>query len=184
MKTTIRMFVALCLLVLLTNIGCTSKPDKELSMAQQAMDEAQKVRAEDLAPLDWKTAIKTWDEAQAAYKDNKSNAQTLLLRAKSRFDKCSAIAKAKRDILSRDVGDMQLTIGDRYARVKAAVEGSSLSAKVKRNLKEYCTQIDKSMETLNAQVTEGDYLKAKVTAQDTLKKIFDAELIMAGKKPT
>ena len=115
MKNLIRFFVGSCLLVLLVCYGCGSaNSDVEMKQAQQAMDQAKSLYAQDLTPTDWKEAVQVWDQAQAAAKDGKANASTLFTRAKNRFDRMAKIAKSRNETYSKDLSDMQMTINSRF----------------------------------------------------------------------
>jgi len=184
MKNSIRFFVGLCLLVLLACYGCgVENSEPEMKQAQQAMDQAKSLHAEELTPTDWKEAVQAWDQAQTAVKDGKP-AKVLFTRAKNRLEKTSAIAKSKRDVLSKQLNEIQATNSDRFEKIKKALAGGKLAARAQGPVKTIASQINESNVSINKLVDEGDYLKAVSMARDVQKKMYNAELIMAGQKPT
>ncbi len=182
MRILIRLLNGLCLSILLASFGCSVSYDEEMMLAQEAMDEAKTVRAEELASADWEHAMESWNEAQTAASNNQASARTLFMSAKSRFNKAYEIANARKEHLAKEVGDMQLTIATNYARLKSAAEIRRLSSKIKKSLEESFEKIDTAISTLNSQVSNEDYVSATTTAQDTLQQIYDAEQLMEGKK--
>jgi Domain of unknown function (DUF4398) len=183
MKYSTRFFVGCSLLILVVCYSCGVPSSKEeMKAAQQAMDSAKSLHAEDLAASNWNEAMQTWEQGEAAVKEGKS-AKTFFLRAKSRFEKSAAIAKSQRDVLSRDVSEMQLAIGERVSKVKAALEKGKVSSKVQKQIKPIIADVEKEKESLDGLASQGDFLKARTLGKQIQAKIFNAELIMAGKKP-
>ena len=183
MKNLTRFFVGLCLLILLACYGCgVENSELEMKQAQQAMDQAKSFHAENLTPADWKEAMQVWDQAQAAVKDGKP-AKVLFTRAKNRFEKISAMAKSKRDVLSKDLNEIQTTNKERYEKIKKALAGGKLAARAQGTVKTIALEIDAGNASISKLVDTGDYIKAITTARDLQKKMYNAELIMAGQKP-
>jgi hypothetical protein len=183
MRNPSRFFVGCSLLVLLVCYGCSYQiPEAELKAAQQAMDQAKSLHAEDLAPSNWKEAMLTWEQAQAAIKEQKP-AKTLLLRAKSRFDKAVTIAKANGEGVKREVSEMQTTISERYAKVKAVLDNGRLISKVKNQVATLAREVGEGTSSIDKLVSDGDLIKARALAKEIQRKVYNAELILAGKKP-
>ncbi len=183
MKSSKVFCVGFSLLILLVCYGCgVGNYQEEMTLAQQAMDEAKSIRTEDLAPADWEEAVQAWDQAQAAIVENKSP-KTLLLRAKSRFEKAHKIALARREILSKEVQEMQSTIDNRYSELKITLAGARLNRNVRSQVETLATDIDETQSVLTSLILDEDYVKARATAEEVQQKIYDAQLIMAGKKP-
>jgi hypothetical protein len=183
MKNFTRFFVGSCLLVLLACYGCGGEnANVEMQQAQQAMDQAKKLYAADLTPTDWKEATQLYNQAQAAVTDGKP-AKSLFIRAKNRFEKMAAIAKSRNEIYSKDLNEMQLTINGRFEKVKKALEGGKLNAKVQGQVKAIATEVEEGNASINDLVSQGNYLKAVTTAKAVQTKVYNAELILAGKKP-
>ncbi len=182
MKISIRFFVGCSLLILIACCCCSTSSEAEMKAAQEAMDKARSLHADDLAASNWSDAIQVWEQGQAAAKQGKS-AKTLFLRAKSRFDKAAVIAKSQGDTLSREISDMQIRIGERISNVKAALLKGRMSSKIQKQIQSLVAEVDKGVESLDGLVSQGDFLKAKNLAREIQGKIYNAELIMAGKKP-
>jgi len=184
MKNSIRFFVGFSLLILIVLYGCgVEKSEAEMKAAQQAMDNARSFSAEELATANWQEAMQAWDQGQAAVKEGKP-AKTFFLRAKSRFEKTAAIAKARRDAVSKEVSTMQQMINERCSVIKTALETGKLTPKVQNQLKPLMTDVDTGNQTIVSLISQGDYVKARSAALEVQKKVYNAQQIMAGKKPT
>ena len=183
MKNLIRFFVGGSLLMLVACYGCGA-PSSEVEMkaAQQAMDSAKSFHAESLAASNWNEAVIAWEQGEAAVKEGKS-AKAFFLRAKSRFEKTAAIAKANSEVMSREVTQMQTAINDALSKIKADLEKGRISAKIQKQIKPMVAEADQSIEPLAKLVNDGDFLKAKTMARDIQSKLYNARLIAAGKKP-
>jgi len=183
MNSPIRFVVGCSLLVLLSCYGCSYQiPEAEMKAAQEAMDSAKNIHAEELAPAEWNEAILAWEQAQAAVKESKP-AKTIFIRAKSRFEKAAKIATANAENVKRDVSEMQTTIGERYAKVKAALDSGRLVARVKNQVAPLAAEVAEGTITIENLVSQGDLLKARTLAKEVQRKVYNAELILAGKKP-
>jgi hypothetical protein len=182
MKNLTRFFVGSCLLILLACYGCgVENSELEMKQAQQAMDQAKSLYAEDITPADWKEAVQIWEQAQTAVKDGKP-AKPLFIRAKNRFEKLAAIAKSRNDSYSKDLSEMQQTINTRFEKVKKALEGGKLSSKVQGQVKAIALEIEEGNASIKTLVSQGNYLKAVTKAKDLQTKVYNAELVMAGQK--
>ena len=183
MKNSTGFFVVCSLFILIACYSCgVPSSEVEMKAAQQAMDNAKSLHAEDLAPSNWEEAMQAWEQGQTAVKEGKS-AKAFFIRAKSRFEKTSAIAKSQGDIMSREVSDMQLRIGEGLSKVKAALAKGRIPSKVQKQVQEMASEVEKGAETIESLVSQKDFLKAKNTAKEMQTKIYNAQLIMAGKKP-
>jgi hypothetical protein len=183
MKNPMRFFVGIGLLVLGICYGCGGeKYEVEMNAAQQAMEKAKSAFAEDLAPTNWLEAMTAWEQAQAAVKEGKP-AKTYFLRAKSRFEKAALIAKGTGADMAKDITAMQLTISERFSKVQGALERGRLSPKVAKEVKPIAAEVQEGTVTLDSLVSQGNYLKAKTLARDLQAKVYNAELLVAGKKP-
>jgi hypothetical protein len=183
MKNSTRFFVAGSLFILIVCCSCTvPSSEAEMKAAQQAMDNAKSLHAEDLAASNWEEAMQAWEQGQAAVKEGKP-AKAFFVRAKSRFEKTAAIAKSQGDVLSKDVSDMQLKIGEKLSKIKAALTKGRLSSKIQKQIQPIVDEAEKGKDSIDSLVSQKDFLKARTAARDILTKIYNAELIMAGKKP-
>jgi hypothetical protein len=183
MKNSIRFFVGLGLLVLVVCCySCGENSEAEMKQAQQAMESARNLFAEDLAPSNWKEALQSWSQGQAAVKEGKP-AKTYFLRAKSRFEKTAAIAKSAGDLMSKDVRSMQTTITERLSEVEAALSSGKVASKSQSQIKLIAAEAEEASVSIDSLVSQRNFVKAKALAKDIQAKVYNAELILAGKKP-
>jgi len=183
MKNSIRFFVGFSLIILIMCYGCgVPSSEKEMKEAQQAMDNAKNLFADELAPTDWNEAIQSWEQAQGAVKEGKP-AKTYFLRAKNRFEKTAKIAKAKGEDLSKDISSIQLTISERFSKVQSAFERGNVNAKIQKQIKPMLAEVEEGKATVDSLVSQGSFVKAHTLARELQNKIYNAELILAGKKP-
>jgi hypothetical protein len=75
------------------------------------------------------------------------------------------------------------TIGERFSKVQSALERGRMSAKIASQVKPIAAEVQEGTATLDSLVSEGNYVKAKMLARDLQAKIYNAELLIAGKKP-
>jgi hypothetical protein len=179
----IRIFVSLTLLVLFVSYGCGGSAKVEMKQAQQAMNEAKSLHAEDLAPTDFQQAQKAWDHALTAVKEGKTGtAKVLFESAKIYFGKSANIAKSKRDALSRELSSMQLMIGSNLDQVKIDLLKSTLSPNQQGQVKAIASEVDKANASIEEMAKREDFLKAVIAAKEVQTKIYHAQLILAGKR--
>jgi hypothetical protein len=176
MQRTHLVLIPLFVVLSLISVGCTSKPDEQLQLAQKAMEQAKEQHAEEFAQTDWKTAQQAWEDAQSLIaKQQYAEAGSLLLRARSRFEKARDIAKSKREDLRREIENNRKTIDARYGSLKSAISAAKLPSGAKRSLDESCGDIDKEIEKLKAEFDQGEFTQAKYTTQTTLRRVYEAE---------
>jgi len=179
-----RNMIALGLVLLLCCYAC-GKPTEQIANAQKAFDQAKEQHAEEFAAKEWNDAMQAWNQAQAALsKESYGEAGTLLLKAKSRFEKTRDIAKGRREDLLRQVTGLQKTIDIRYNTMKNNLQAAKLSAKQKKEFEESCKEIDQSIEKLKSQINAGDLTPAKYTGDTTLRSVYETEksILGGGKK--
>ena len=185
MKYSYLVLISLSVPLFVAFAGCSSKPTEQLELAQKAMDQAKEQHAEEFAQADWKNAHQAWEDAQSLIAQQKyAESGSLLLRAKSRFEKARDIAKSKREDLRREIDGLQKTIDTRYGSLKSGLSAAKLSPAVKKSLDESCGSIDKAIQKLRTEVEQGEYTQAKYTAQTTMRQVYEAEkeIEKAGKK--
>jgi hypothetical protein len=179
------LLILLVLILSICSVGCASKPTEQLQLAQKAMEQAKEQHAEEFAAADWKTAQQAWEDAQSLIaKQSYGEAASLLLRAKSRFEKARDIAKAKRDDLRREVENNRKTINVRYEGLKSSMAAAKFPPAARKSLGESCGEIDKAIQKLQKEFDQGEYSQARYTAQTTLRQVYEAEkeLEKSGKK--
>lgn len=183
MKNSTRFFVGITLLVLIACYGCgVDKAEKEMKEAQQAMENAKSLFADELAPSDWNDALIVWEQGQAAVKEGKP-ARTYFIRAKSRFEKTAAIAKGEGENLSKEITTMQLSVGERVAKLRTALDSGRISSKIQKQVKPLAQEIEEGAAAVDSLVSQQNFVKARTLARELQTKLRNAELIMAGKKP-
>jgi hypothetical protein len=182
MKNALRFFIGISLLVLIACWGCGENSEAEMKQAEQAMEQAKSLFAEDLAPTNWVDAMKAWEQGQAAVKQGKP-AKTYFIRAKSRFEKTATIAQAQGENLSKEVTSIQLAIGERIAKVRAALDRGKVSPKIQKQVKPLAAEVEEGMATIESLAGQKNFLKARTLAREMQTKAYNAELMLAGKKP-
>lgn len=183
MKNSMRFFVGCSLLMMVACYSCgVPSSEAERTAAQQAMDNAKSLHAEDYAASNWNEAVIAWEQGEAAVKEGKP-AKSFFIKARSRFEKTAAIAKSQSDVWSREVAEMQRVTMERFSRVKVALEKGRMSSRTRKQVEAIVPEVEKLMESLDGLISQGDFVKAKSLAREAQAKIYDAELIMAGKKP-
>jgi hypothetical protein len=126
--------------------------------------------------------MQAWEQGQAAVKEGKP-AKAYFIRAKSRFEKTAAIAKSAGDQMSKDVQAMQAAITERLSKVQAALDSRKVSSKVQSQIKPIVAEVEEGSASIDSLISQRNFVKAKALAKDVQSKIYNAELIMAGKKP-
>jgi len=182
----IRFCISLSLLILIASYGCGhGSSEMDMKQAQKAMDQAKSLHADDLAPTDFQQAQKTWAHAQAAAKEGKTDtAKVLFVSAKIYFNKSAVIAKAKRDALSREISAMQLMISSNFDEVKSDLSRNEISPKLRNQVKAIASEVEEGNAAISKLINQEDLLKAAATAKDVQMKIYNAQLILAGQKPS
>jgi hypothetical protein len=177
----IRYYIRLSLLVLLTSYGCGGSSELEMKQAQQAMDDAKNLHADNLARTEFQQAVKAWDHAQAAEKEGKTDtAKVLFASAKIYFGKAADIAKAKQDSLSRELSAMQLMISRNFDQVKIDLSKNNLSPKQQGQVRAIASEVEKGNASISKLVMQEDLPKAVAMAKEVQTKIYNAQLILAG----
>jgi hypothetical protein len=181
----IRSFIYSGLLLLLASYGC-GRPSAEVDMkeAQAALQEAKNVHADVLAPIDFQLAQKTWERAQVAAKEGKTDtARVLFVSARIYFHKSVEIANSKKDALSRELGSMQLLINDNLEKVRSALSEGDLSPKLRSQVKAIATEVEKDNATISKLVAQEDLVQAVALAKDVQIKVYSAQLALDGQLP-
>jgi superfamily I DNA and RNA helicase len=174
------------MLLVVSSLGCASRPDEALKLAQTAMEQAKQEQAADFAPSDWKSAQKAWDDAQAALaRQRNSEAAALLTTCKIRFEKARAISKAKRDDVRKEVSLMQSTVNTRFSALKDSVSKSRLTGKAQKDLTQSCQDVETAIDKFNTEVLSDQLIQARTSGQVALGKLNEAErkLIQLTKGP-
>jgi hypothetical protein len=152
--------------------------------ARKAMDKAIKIQADKLASTDFQQARKSWDKAQAAEKEgNTGAAKVLFTSAKINYGKAAAIAKSKQDALSRELIAMQVMISKNLDQVKIDLSKGKLPPQQRGRVRAIVSEVEKDEASIKELVAQEELVKAVAAAKDVQTKIYNAQLILAGKKP-
>jgi Tfp pilus assembly protein PilP len=180
----IRFYISLSLLVLLAFYGCGGgSSEVEMKLAQDAMDQARSLHADNLAPADFQQAQKAWDHGQAAQKEgNASTAKVLFNSAQIFAGKAADIAKAKQEALNRELNTMQLMISKNFDQVKSDLSTKNLSPRQQDQVKTIVSEVEKGGAAISNLVSQQDLPKAVAKAKDVQTMIYHAQLILAGQK--
>ena len=181
MKNSFRFFIGFSLLVLIAVYGCSGNPEKEIAAAEQAMEEARSYYAEEIAASDWKDAMAAFNEGHEAVKNGKP-AKSLFIKARSRFEKTAKIAKSRQDYLAKEVSDLQQSIDERFSKVRAAIE-KGVRSSILKQLNPIVEEAEAGNELVSELVDQGNFHKAREAAEEVHRQVYNAELILAGKKP-
>jgi len=175
----ISLFLTLTLMFLFA--GCSSRPDDQIARAEDAMKKAQEQHAEYFAPEDWSAAKQAWDQAQAKLeKKSYGEANTLLLKAQTRFRKAGDIATGKRQDAIREIEGLQKTAELRCKVLKEAMEKGKLPAAKKKTFEENCKDIEQKLSQIKTKLDGGEYQESKYLAQTTLRQVWEAQKELEG----
>ncbi len=177
-----RYYISSCVLLLLVAYGCRGSAEIEMKGAQQAMEKAKSRHAAELAPADFQQAQKAWDRAQAAERDgNTGTAKVLFESARIYYGKSADIARSKQDALSRQLDNMRLMISSNFDQVKRELIRGNLSPEQEAKVRAIVSEVEEGNDTITKFVISDDYLKAVATAKEVQTRIYNAQLILAGK---
>jgi membrane-associated HD superfamily phosphohydrolase len=182
----IQFCISLGLLAIFASYGCGGgSSEMDMKEAQKAMEHATSSHADNLAPTDFQQAQKTWAHAQAAAKEGKvDTAKVLFVSAKIYFNKSAVIAKAKRDALSRELSALQLMISSNFDEVKSDLSRKDVSPKLRNQVKAIASEVEEDNAAIDKLVDQEDLLKAVAKAKDVQMKVYNAQLILAGQRPS
>jgi hypothetical protein len=179
----IQFYTGLTLLVLLFSYGCGGSSEIDRKQARAAMELAQNIHADVLAPKDFQQAQKAWDHAQAADKEGKTDAAKVLFSsAKIYFGDATNIAKAKKDALSRELSTMQASISNNFDQVKLDLSNNRLSDRQRSQVTAIISEVEKGNASIGKLQDQEDLINAVAAAKDVQTQIYHAQLILAGQK--
>jgi hypothetical protein len=173
------LFLTLTLMFLFA--GCSTRPDDQIARADEAMKKAQEQHAEYFAPEDWNAAKQAWDQAQAKLeKKSYGEANTLLLKAQTRFRKSADIATGKRQDAIREIEGFQKTAELRCKALREATDKSKLAPAKKKTFEETCKDIEQKLSQVKTKLDGGEYQDAKFLAQTTLRQVWETQKELEG----
>jgi len=175
--------LALCL------AACSVRPTEQIERAEKAKKQATDEHADFFAPDDWKAAETSYNDAQKKLDQGSyGDAQTLLLRAKTRYEKARDLAKGKREDAVREIKGIQGTADARCKALKEGIDKNSkkLSAKRKGELEAACKELEEKIAKSKTSLANEKFDDAKYQAQTALREVWEAqkdlESAVGGKK--
>jgi hypothetical protein len=178
MKHSHRLFLFFIVSLAVIVYGCSARPTEQIARTEKAMQQAQAEHADEFAPDDWRAAEQAWKDAQAKLDQQKyGDANLLLLRAKTRYEKARDLAKGKRADAIKEITNLQTTIDLRCKGLKSDLDtkGKKLTAKQKKDLKDTCKEVEEKLAKIATQLNQAQYHDAKFLAQTTLRQIWEGE---------
>lgn len=169
-------FPILIILVLLLS-ACSGVPTDSIKRTDQAKAEAIAERADLFAQDYWTAAEDALRDANAKI-DAKSygEAGTLLLKAKTNYNKARDLAKSKREDLIKRVNGVQTTTNlQMKSRLTENPEAAKLTPARKKEFDAEVKQIENSILKVSEQLKNGQYAEADYLAQTTLRKVFEIQ---------
>ncbi len=170
-----------CILIILSLAlflsACSTRPTAMIQQAEEARTEAAAEHAELFAPDDWSTAESDWKAASEKLDAGSyGEANTLLLKAKTRYDKAKSLAKGKREVAEKEIAGAQTTANIRLK--KDLMENPAvqrLSAARKSALDGIVKEIEDSINKVTALVQNGQYEEARLLIGNTQRRIWEVQ---------
>jgi hypothetical protein len=183
MNISFRYSLLVCVCLILSCTGCASRPDEQIKLAEDAMNQALEQFAEQYAPDEWKSAKEIWDQAQQELADERfSAAAASFTTAKARLLKATEVAKENRASMQKTVLDYQANIQDSYDKFKSDASGAKLSGAARKEYETACADIDKRISLIETQMQQGDFIGAKDNALGALQAIdYAGKKLLPGK---
>ncbi len=163
--------------------ACSGKPVEQIQLTEKAMQQAKDEHAEEFAPEDWKAADTAWRDAQTKIEQQKwGDSTTLLLKAKTRFEKARDLAKGKRAAAIQEIEGTKVTAEKRCKALKDALEagGKKLSAAKRKEFEEACKSAEEKIANVATKLQNGQYNDARYLAQSTLREVWEAQKELDG----
>ncbi len=163
--------------------ACSGKPVEQIQMTEKAMQQAKDEHAEDFASEEWKAGEAAWTDAQARIdKEKWGEATTLLLKAKTRFEKARDVAKGRRAAAIQEIEGTKMTAEKRCKALKETLDasGKKLSAAKRKEFEEACKTAEEKIAKVGTQLQNGQYNDAKFLAGSTLREVWEAQKELDG----
>lgn len=157
--------------------GCSTMPTAMIERTKQSREDAVAEHADQFALDLWSAGEKAWQDANVKI-DAKSygEAEKLLLRAKTNFDKAHSLAKGRRENAIKEITDLQGTVNIRLKTdltENPAVK--NLSTARKKQFDAAVSQIQENIAKVAAQLQNAQYADAKLTVGKTLRDIYEVQ---------
>ncbi len=167
-------------------LACSSMPDEELKLAQQAMDQAKKEEGAVFASADWTSAEKAWNEAQESLKNQLyADARSHLSTSRSRYEKALKIAKANREDVRQQVMAVQTAAGKRLSVLREELSSLKIPARSQKEMSDSVRDLQSMVDKLNTELLNDQIAQARSSGQIAMQKLSEVEKKVAaiGKKP-
>ncbi len=183
MNISFRLSLLACICLILSCYSCASRPDEQIKLAEDAMNQALEQFAEQYAPGEWESAKEIWDQAQQELAEERfSAAAASFTTAKARLLKATEVAKEERASMKKQVTDFQANIAASYETFKSDVSRTKLSGSAKKDYEAACADIDKRIALIATQLEQGDFIGAKENALGALQAIdYSGKKLLPGK---
>jgi hypothetical protein len=147
-----------------------------IQKTEQARNEASSEHADQFAADDWIAAETSWQEASAKL-DAKSygDAYTLLLKAKTRYDKAHSLAKGRRETAIKDITAQQQTARIRLKELTDNPDLKKLSPARKKEFDQIAQQLGINIENVSTQLQNAQYNDAKLLVGKTQRDIWETK---------
>jgi hypothetical protein len=154
--------------------GCSGRPTDMIQRTEQARTEAMSEYAEQFAPDDWSAAEKAWQDASAKLDANSnSEAYTLLLKAKTRYEKAQSLAKNKREAAVKVITNDQGTAVIRLKALTDHPDVKKLSAARKKEFDNIVKQLGDNIAQVSTLMQNGQYNEASLLIGRTQRAIWE-----------
>jgi len=176
------LLAALGVLGSLTLYGCASKPEMQIKLAQEAMDQAKAQDASTYAPYDWERGNYDWNMAQTlVQKGRYSEAEMILIQATGDYNTARDVAKDRREGLTDEISGLRKTIDLEYKRLESdmAAKGKKPSDKV---LEPYLKAIDVQIAAMKKALGEQQLLAARHDGHEALGMIYEEQEKLEGRR--
>jgi hypothetical protein len=156
--------------------ACAGRPTEMIQKTEQAKAEAKAEYADQFAPDDWGAAEKAWQEASAKLDANSNGeAYTLLLKAKTRYEKAHSLAKNKREAAVKEITANQGTATIRLKALTDHPDVNKLSAARKKEFDDIVSQIGDKIAQVNTLLQNGQYNEASLLVGRTQREIWEKQ---------
>jgi len=156
--------------------GCSTRPTEMIQKTEQARAEAMAEYADQFAPEDWGAAENAWQDASVKLAANSnSEAYTLLLKAKTRYEKARSLAQNKREAAVRAITNNQGTATIRLKELTENPGVSKLSAARKKEFDNAVKRLGDNIAQVSTQMKNGQYNDANMLIGRTLREIWESQ---------
>lgn len=166
----------------LTLYGCASKPEMQIRLAQEAMDQAKAQDASTYAPYDWERGNYDWSMAQTLLQKHRySEAEMILIEATGDYNTARDVAKDRRQGLTDEISDLQKTIDLEYGRLKSDITAKGKKASDKE-LEPYLKAIDEQIAAMKKDLDDQQLLAARHAGHAAVGMIYEEQEKVEGRR--